>query len=135
MQKLKDIFGLNKKNELNKDSNNNIVKYNQHDFDGFLVYSENESIKNDNNNNKEYKDFINNINPKELKDANFYKKMWENIEEYEELKEARILFEELWKNIYKIINNNIIDFTCKYINIYNLKFLISNTRIIKLFRR
>ena len=117
MQKLKDIFGLNKKNELNKDSNNNIVKYNQHDFDGFLVYSENESIKNDNNNNKEYKDFISNINPKELKDANFYKKMWENIEEYEELKEARILFEELWKNIYKIINNNIIDFTCKYIYI------------------
>ena len=135
MQKLKDIFGLNKKNELNKDSNNNVVKYNQQDVDGFIVYSENHSIKNDNNNNKEYKDFINNINPKELKDANFYKKIWENIEEFEELKEARTLFEELWKNIYKIINNNIIDFTCKYINIYNLKFLISNTRIIKLFRR
>ena len=135
MQKLKDIFGLNKKNELNKDSNNNVVKYNQQDVDGFIVYSENQSIKNDNNNNKEYKDFINNINPKELKDANFYKKLWENIEEFEELKEARTLFEELWKNIYKIINNNIIDFTCKYINIYNLKFLISNTRIIKLFRR
>jgi hypothetical protein len=119
MQKLKDIFGLNKKNELNKDSNNNLVKYNQQDVDGFIVYSENQSIKNDNNNNKEYKDFINNINPKELKDANFYKKIWENIEEFEELKEARTLFEELWKNIYKIINNNIIDFTCKYINIYN----------------
>ena len=135
MQKLKDIFGLNKKNELNKDSNNNVVKYNQQDVDGFIVYSENQSIKNDNNNNKEYKDFINNINPKELKDANFYKKIWENIEEFEELKEARTLFEELWKNIYKIINNNIIDFTCKYINIYNLKFLINNKRIIKLFRR
>ena len=135
MRKLKDIFGLNKKNELNKDSNNNLVKYNQQDVDGFIVYSENQSIKNDNNNNKEYKDFINNINPKELKDANFYKKLWENIEEFEELKEARTLFEELWKNIYKIINNNIIDFTCKYINIYNLIFLISNTRIIKLFRR
>ena len=134
MQKLKDIFGLNKKNELNKDSNNNVVKYNQQDVDGFIVYSENQSIKNDNNNNKEYKDFINNINPKELKDANFYKKIWENIEEFEELKEARTLFEELWKNIYKIINNNIIDFTCKYKYI-NLIFLNSNTRIIKLFRR
>ena len=134
MQKLKDIFGLNKKNELNKDSNNNVVKYNQQDVDGFIVYSENQSIKNDNNNNKEYKDFINNINPKELKDANFYKKIWENIEEFEELKEARTLFEELWKNIYKIINNNIIDFIYKYIYI-NLIFLNSNTRIIKLFRR
>ena len=46
MQKLKDIFGLNKKNELNKDSNNNVVKYNQQDVDGFIVYSENQSIKN-----------------------------------------------------------------------------------------
>ena len=118
MEKLKNIFGLNKKNEINKDSNNNITKYNQSEIDGFLVFSENEPIKNDDKNKKIFNDFISNINPEELKDSNFYAKMWENLEEFEELKEAKVLFEELWLNISKIINNNIIDFTCKYIQIF-----------------
>lgn len=39
--------------------------------------------------------------------------MWENAEEFEELKESIQLFDELWANISKIINNNLIDFTCK----------------------
>ena len=123
MEKLKNIFGLNKKNEINKDSNNNITKYNQSEIDGFLVFSENEPIKNDDKNKKIFNDFINNINPEELKDSNFYAKMWENLEEFEELKEAKVLFEELWLNISKIINNNIIDFTCKYIQIFILFFI------------
>ena len=40
--------------------------------------------------------------------------MWENVEKSEEHKEAKELFEELWANISKLINNNIIDFSCKY---------------------
>lgn len=39
--------------------------------------------------------------------------MWENSEKFEEYKEAKELFEELWKNISKIINNNLIDFSRK----------------------
>ena len=123
METLKSIFGFNKKNEINKDSNNNMTKYNQSEIDGFLVFSENEPIKNDDKNNKVFKDFISNINPEELKDSNFYAKMWESLEEFEELKEAKALFEELWLNISKIINNNIIDFTCKYIQIFILFFI------------
>ena len=49
--------------------------------------------------------------------------MWENLEEFEELKEAKVLFEELWLNISKIINNNIVDFTCKYILIIYFIFI------------
>ena len=129
METLKSIFGLNKKNEINKDSNSNMTKYNQSEIDGFLVFSENEPIKNDEKKNMVFNDFINNINPKELKDSNFYEKMWENLEEFEESKEAKVLFEELWLNISKIINNNIMDFTCKYIFINYLFYfyLISNT--------
>jgi hypothetical protein len=108
MKTLKNIFGKNKKNE-KYNSNNNIIKYNQSEVEGFLVYSENEPIRNDSK--KEFKDFI---NPYDIKDANYYKKMWENVEKSEEQKEAKELFEELWANISKLINNNIIDFSCKY---------------------
>ena len=106
MKKLKNIFGK-KKFETIKNSEN-IIKYNESEVEGFLVYSENEPIKDD-----AKKEIINIINQIELKDADGYKKIWEKIEEYEENKEAKELFEELWKNISKIINNNIIDFSRK----------------------
>lgn len=107
METLKNIFGKNKKNE-KSNANKDIIKYNQSEVEGFLVYSENEPIKNDTK--KEFKDFI---NPYEIKDSNYYQKMWENSEKFEEYKEAKELFEELWTNISKIINNNLIDFSRK----------------------
>ena len=64
-------------------------------------------------NTSSFLEFKNLINPNEIKDSQFYKKMWENAEEFEELKESIQLFDELWANISKIINNNLIDFTCK----------------------
>ena len=98
MEKLKNIFS---KKKVDKSKNSeNIVKYNQSEVEGFLVYSENEPIKNDSK-----KDFNNIINHLELKDV---ENIWEKLEEYEENKEAKELFEELWKNISKIINNNIL---------------------------
>ena len=106
METLKNIFGIKKPE--NRKYSENIIKYNQSEIGGFLVYSENEPIK---ANSK--KDLNNIINPAELKDADGYKKLWEKFEEYEEKKEAKELLEELWKNISKIINNNIIDFSCK----------------------
>ena len=106
MEKLKNIFSKKKPEKNNNPEN--IIKYNQSEVGGFLVYSENEPIK---INSK--KELNNIINPKELKDADGYKKIWEKIEEYEENKEAKELLEELWKNISKLINNNIIDFSRK----------------------
>jgi hypothetical protein len=106
MEKLKNIF--NKKKSEKSNNSENIIKYNQSEIGGFLVYSENEPIK-----AKSKKGLNNIINPEELKDADGYKKIWEKIEEYEENKEAKELLEELWKNISKLINNNIIDCTRK----------------------
>lgn len=51
MNTLKNIFGFNKKQENNINSNNTI-KYNQSEVDGFLVYSNNESINNIKKSNK-----------------------------------------------------------------------------------
>ena len=106
METFNNIFGI-KKPESRKYSEN-IIKYNQSEIGGFLVYSENEPIK-----VKSKKDLNNIINSTEIKDTNDYKKLWDKIEEYEENKEAKELLEELWKNISKIINNNLIDFSRK----------------------
>ena len=101
------LFGKNKKKE--KSNSDNIIKYNQSKVEGILVYSENEPIK-----NAPIKGFEDFINPYAIKDANYYQKMWEDIEQFEEYKQAKELFEEIWKHLSKTINNNIIDFSCKY---------------------
>jgi hypothetical protein len=112
MDTLKNIFSFKKKDNNNNNSNNTI-NYNQSEVDGFLVYSNNESINKDIKKSNSFPIIQNLINPNEIKDAQFYKKMWENAEEFDELKESIQLFEELWTNISQIINNNLIDFTCK----------------------
>ena len=43
METLKKIFGKNKKNE-KSNANKDIIKYNQSEVEGFLVYSENGRI-------------------------------------------------------------------------------------------
>lgn len=115
MEKIKNIFGLGKK------VNKNIINYNQKEVEGFLVVSENKPIKNGAKN--ELKN-INIINPNELKEANYYKEKWKDFEQLEEKKETKELFEELWENITKIINNNLIDFSRKFIYIFNISFNI-----------
>ena len=107
MKTLKNIFVKNKKSIQEQD---NIITYNQSEFNGFLIYSGNEPIKKDNS----YKEIKSIINPNDLEDSNYYKKTWDDIEQMEEYKDANFLFEELMENISKIINNNLIDFTRKY---------------------
>ena len=109
MKTIKNIFGMNKKPE-----QDNIITYNQSEFDGFLVYSGNEPIKKDNTQHE----IKNIINPNKIEDSNYYKKNWDDLEQIEEHKKPDLLFEELMENISKIVNNNLIDFTCKYIYLF-----------------
>lgn len=116
MKKLKNIFGP-KKEKKSKNTNGNLVKYNQSEVDGFLVFSQNEPIKNNKNLN-DNNNLSNIINPLTPRDKSFYNEEWEKKEELYELKDEKELLELLWGNISNIINNNLKDFTCKYKFIY-----------------
>lgn len=96
MEIIKNIIGLFKKEENNTDKN--LINYNQNEI-------KDEPIKN------EAKKEFNIINPKELKEANYYKERWNELEEIKDVKE---LFEGLLENIIKIINHNLIDFSRKF---------------------
>jgi hypothetical protein len=108
MDFIKKVFGKKKKAE----NNNKIVDFNQSEFDDFVVYSKNEPFK-------KSVTFISNdikniINPN---DSTYYRKSFITLENFDESKDASISLDDLMDNILKIINNDLIDFTCKYIYI------------------
>ena len=82
-----------------------ILNYNESEIDGFQVFTPNEPLGKDKLKLNEV------INPFELKNSNDFVKSWKTLEEIEDLKEEKELFEELWDNIIKLNNNNIIDYT------------------------
>ena len=105
MDFFKKVFSKKKKVD-----NNKIVDYNQSEFDDFVVYFKNEPFK-------KSVTFISNdikniINPN---DSTYYKKSFNSLEHFDESKDASISLDDLMDNILKIINNDLIDFTCKYI--------------------
>jgi len=100
-----------KKNESNKynlnvPKNDEIfLKFNEIEVDGFQVFSQNEPVEEEKNK------FGNMINPFEIKNSEDYIKNWKILEELEEAKEEKEVFNELWDNIIKLNNSNILDYS------------------------
>ena len=100
-----------KKNESNKynlnvPKNDEIfLKFNEIEVDGFQVFSQNEPVEEEKNK------FGKLINPFEIKNSEDYIKNWKTLEELEEAKEEKEVFNELWDNIIKLNNSNILDYS------------------------
>ena len=100
-----------KKNESNKynlnvPKNDEIfLKFNEIEVDGFQVFSQNEPVQEEKNK------FGKLINPFEIKNSEDYIKNWKTLEELEEAKEEKEVFNELWDNIIKLNNSNILDYS------------------------
>ena len=101
--KKNDVKGkINKKSNVNKQTKNNDnikLNYDEKEIDGFLVLNKIDVSK------EKYK--INN----EIKSLDDLQKSFKEQEDLEQKKEKFNLFDELWDNIIKINNNNIIDFS------------------------
>ena len=95
-----------KKNNLDLIKDEDIsLKYNEIEIDGFQVFTPNESSANDNNK------FGSVINPFEITNINDFINCWKTLEELEENKEEKELFDNLWEYILKINKNSIIDYS------------------------
>ena len=93
---------INKKSNVNKQTKNNDnikLNYDEKEIDGFQVINKIDVSK------EKYK--INN----EIKSLDDLQKSFKEQEDLEQKKEKFDLFDELWDNIIKINNNNIIDFS------------------------
>ena len=97
-----------KKNNLNliKDEDMSL-KYNEIEIDGFQVFTPNEYTDNKNDNNN----LGSVINPFEINNINDFMNSWQTLEELEENKEEKELFDNLWEFILKINKNCIIDYS------------------------
>ena len=97
-----------KKNNLNSIKDEDMsLKYNEIEIDGFQVFTPNEFMDNKNNNNN----LGSVINPFEIKNINDFINSWKTLEELEENKEEKELFDNLWEFILKINKNSIIDYS------------------------
>ena len=94
-----------KNNDKNKQNKDIYLNFNETEVDGFQVFSPIEPL--DQTNNK----FAEVINPFEIKNSNDYIKSWKTLEDLEEVKEEKELFDDLWDNILNLINNNILDYS------------------------
>jgi len=97
-----------KKNNLNTIKDEDMsLKYNEIEIDGFQVFTPNEFMENKNDNNN----LGSVINPFEIKNINDFINSWKTLEEVEENKEEKELFDNLWEFILKINKNSIIDYS------------------------
>jgi len=101
-----------KKNEsskynLNIQNNDEMfLKFNETEIDGFQVFSPNVPAEEEEKNK-----FGKLINPFEIKNSEDFIKNWKTLEELEEAKEEKELFNELWDNIIKLNKSNILDYS------------------------
>ena len=94
-----------KNNDKNKQNKDIYLNFNETEVDGFQVFSPIEPLEQTNNK------FAEVINPFEIKNSNDYIKSWKTLEDLEEVKEEKELFDDLWDNILNLINNNILDYS------------------------
>ena len=105
--KKKDVKGkIDKKSKINEQNENKddiLLNYNEKEIDGFQVINIEQSVSNEKNN------IDNEIKSLKIKTLDELQKSFNEQEVLEQKKEKYVLFDDLWDNIIKINNNNIID--------------------------
>ena len=105
--KKKDVKGkIDKKSKINKQNENKddiLLNYNEIEIDDFQVIYTKKSVSEINNKNN------NEIKSLKIKTLDELQKSFNEQEVLEQKKEKYVLFDDLWDNIIKINNNNIID--------------------------
>ncbi len=105
--KKKDVKGkIDKKSKINEQNENKddiLLNYNEIEIDDFqVIYTKKSVSKINNKNNNEIKSL-------KIKTLDELQKSFNEQEVLEQKKEKYVLFDDLWDNIIKINNNNIID--------------------------
>ena len=105
--KKKDVKGkIDKKSKINEQNENKddiLLNYNEIEIDDFQVIYTKKSVSEINNKNN------NEIKSLKIKTLDELQKSFNEQEVLEQKKEKYVLFDDLWDNIIKINNNNIID--------------------------
>ena len=105
--KKKDVKGkIDKKSKINEQNENKddiLLNYNEIEIDDFQVIYTKKSVSEINNKNN------NEIKSLKIKTLDELQKSFNEEEVLEQKKEKNVLFDDLWDNIIKINNNNIID--------------------------
>ena len=107
--KKKDVKGkIDKKSKINEQNENKddiLLNYNEIEIDDFQVIYTKKSVSEINNKNN------NEIKSLKIKTLDELQKSFNEQEVLEQKKEKYVLFDDLWDNIIKINNNNLIDFS------------------------
>ena len=104
--KKKDVKGkIDNKSKIKQNENKDaiLLNYNEKEIDGFQVINIEQSVSNEKNN------IDNEIKSLKIKTLDELQKSFNEQEVLEQKKEKYVLFDDLWDNIIKINNNNIID--------------------------
>ena len=104
--KKKDVKGkIDNKSKIKQNENKDaiLLNYNEKAIDGFQVINIEQSVSNEKNN------IDNEIKSLKIKTLDELQKSFNEQEVLEQKKEKYVLFDDLWDNIIKINNNNIID--------------------------